>query len=120
MGKAFRNPEKLQVVAIEVETSGFAKVRGVGAKIDSYIPDVAREDSNQLPLRLSNLIVETAKDAAPGEGLIVLHKSIGQTSSGKLFCIEYFREPTSLVAILWGAHSFDVTKAGVQNLHGSF
>jgi len=64
--------------------------------------------------------VKTSQHATLGEGLVVLHKAIGEASGSEGMGIEYLREPAASIAVLLGAEAFYITQAGVENLHGSF
>lgn len=102
MGEAFGDPEELEfssvIAGFQVEASPFTEARRTPAKINGDIPDVAGEDANELPLRLSELVVEPAEDALGGEGLIVLGKLRRQAKGSECRRIEDFCEPTATIA----------------------
>jgi len=64
--------------------------------------------------------VKTSQHATLGEGLVVLHKVIGEAGGSERAGIEDFGEPATLVTILLWAEALYVAQAGVKNLHGSF
>jgi hypothetical protein len=82
VGEAFRDPKELKIVlgrvGFQMEPGPFAEVGRVGAEVDSDVPDVAREDPDELALGLAKLVVKTAKDALDGERLVVLNELGGQ------------------------------------------
>lgn len=78
VGKAFGNPEELQLVSgglgFQMESGPSAEVGGFAPKIDRHVPNMAGENSDELGLRPAELIVKAAKYSFDREGLIVLHK----------------------------------------------
>ena len=78
------------------------------SEIDSYIPDVARQDSDELSLGLAKLIVEAAKDATYGKRLIVLYKVVREADGGESGCVINFSEPTATISKALGLDQFDV------------
>lgn len=82
MGEPFGDPEELEVVAwglsFQMESCPFSEVWRVAAEIDGDVPDMAGEDTDEFALRPGELVVETAKDAFNGEGLIVLNELGGK------------------------------------------
>jgi hypothetical protein len=70
-------------LGFEVESSPFAEVGRVAAEVDGDVPDVAGENTDELALGLAELIVQAAKDALTGEGLVVLDELGGKACGGK-------------------------------------
>jgi hypothetical protein len=87
VGKAFRDPEELELVAwrfgSQVESGPLPEVRGVAAEIDGDVPDVAGEYADELALGPGELIMQAAEDAFNRERLIVLDELGGKTGGGK-------------------------------------
>ena len=81
VGEAFRDPKELKIVlcrlGFQVKAGPLAEVRGAAAKVDRYVPDMAREDADELTLRFSKLVVKAAKDSFDGKGLVVLDELCG-------------------------------------------
>ena len=88
VGEAFGDPEELEVVVrglgFEVKAGPFAEVGGVATEVDGDVPDVAREDADELALGFAELIVQAAKDTFDRERLIVLNELGGE--AGCLKC----------------------------------
>jgi hypothetical protein len=57
-----------------VETGPFAEAWGTGAEIYCDVPNVAGEDTDELSLRSSELVVEASEDSLGGERLVVLNE----------------------------------------------
>jgi hypothetical protein len=106
VGEALGDPEELEIVVhgvgFEVEAGPLAEVRGVAAEVDGDVPDVTREDADELALGLAKLVVKAAKHALDGEGLVILYKLSGEAGGLECCLIEYFREPTSTIPIALG------------------
>lgn len=87
MGEAFGDPEELKFVVrrlrFEVETGPFAEVRRVGAEIDGDVPNMTGEDADQFALRLTELVMQPAKHAFDGEGLVILNESCREAGVGE-------------------------------------
>jgi hypothetical protein len=87
VGEAFGDPEELEFVVggfgSEVEPCPFTEIRGVAAKIDSDVPDMAGENADELALRLTELVVQAAEHAFDGERLVVLNELGGKSGCGK-------------------------------------
>jgi len=87
VSEAFGDPEGLEVVVrglgFEVESSPFAEVRRVAAKINGDVPDMAGEDADELALGLAELVVQATEYAFDRERLIVLNELRGKTGGGK-------------------------------------
>ena len=87
MGKAFGDPEELEVVGwglgFEMESGPFAEVRRVAAQVDGDVPDMAGEHADELALGLAELVVEAAENTLAGEGLVVLDEVGGKSGCGK-------------------------------------
>jgi len=87
VGKTFRDPEKLKLVAwrfgLQVESRPLPEVRGIAAEIDSDVPNVAGKDADELALGLDELVMQASEDAFSGEGLIVLDELGGKAGGGK-------------------------------------
>lgn len=120
VGKAFGNPEAVEFFCVEVNANPAAKLRGVRSDINRNVPDVSGQNAHQLPLRLLELVVETAENPLSGEGLIVLNKQSWDTGGGEVVGIEDFREPTAIVAVLLEVNSFYIAQRCWTYLHGSF
>jgi hypothetical protein len=101
VGKAFGDPEELEIIVrglgLEVEAGPLAEVRGVPPEVDGDVPDVAREDADELTLGLAKLVVKTAQHALDGEGLIILDELSGEAGGLECCLIEYFCEPTATI-----------------------
>jgi hypothetical protein len=71
VGEAFGDPEELDFVGgglgFEVKAGPFAEVGRVAAEIDSDVPDMAGEDSDEFALWFAELVVQAPKDAFDGE-----------------------------------------------------
>jgi hypothetical protein len=78
MSKAFGNPKHLEFTCIaarfQVKTLPFAKVRGAATDVDGDVPDMAGEHTDELALRLSELVVQAAQNTSCGGGLIILNE----------------------------------------------
>jgi hypothetical protein len=87
VGKAFRDPEELELVAwsfgSQVESRPLPEVRGVAAEIDGDVPDVAGEYADELALRAGELVMQAAQDAFNRKRLIVLNELGRKTGGGK-------------------------------------
>ena len=87
MGEAFGYPEELKVVAgglgFEVESGPSAEVGGVAAKVDGDVPDMAREDADELALGLAELIMQATEYAFDRERLVVLNELCRKAGCGK-------------------------------------
>ena len=123
MGKAFRDPEGLEFSifrqGFKVESGPLAEIGRVAAEIDGYIPNVAGEDADELPLRLAELVVKSAEDALSGKGLIVLNELTRESGGREGTLVENFREPTATIAKAPGLNQFDIEQRGIKNLHPS-
>src|SRR6185437_6029877 len=75
------------------------------------------ENANELPLRLNELIVKSAKDAASGERLVVLDEVGGEACCRKGGLAVHFRKPASIVAKAFRLNKFDIKQRGIQNQH---
>ena len=121
VGEAFGDPEELQVVArglsFQVKAGPPSEVRRVAAEVDGDIPDMTREHTDEFALRPGELVVQAAKDAFDGEGLVVLNESGGKTGRGKGGLVEYLCEPAATISEALGLNEFDVFERRVQNLH---
>ena len=121
VGEAFGDPEELQVVArglsFQVKAGPSSEVRRVAAEVDGDIPDMTREHTDEFALRPGELVVQAAKDAFDGEGLVVLNESGGKTGRGKGGLVEYLCEPAATISEALGLKKFDVFERRVQNLH---
>ena len=87
VGKAFRDPEELEVLAprlsFEVEAGPFAEVGGVPAEIDGDVPDMPGEDADKFALGLVELVMQAAEHALDGKGLVVLDELFRKPGGGK-------------------------------------
>jgi hypothetical protein len=87
VGEAFGDPKELEAVVrgrgLEVKSGPFAEVGGVAAEVDDEVPDVTREDADELSLGLDELVVQAPEDAFRGEGLVVLDEAGGEAGGGK-------------------------------------
>ena len=121
MGEAFRDPEKLDIVGgrlgLEMKSCPFAKLWRIAAEIDGDVPDMARKGSNQLSLRLAELVVQASENAFSRKGLVVLYELTGQTGGEKCRLVEYLGEPTATISEALGLNESNVTKWGGQHLH---
>src|SRR5207302_9117303 len=66
------NPRHLLGEAFQVEAHPVAEGAGALAQVHRDIPDLAERDANQLPLRLTDLVVKTAQDVLAGARMVVL------------------------------------------------
>lgn len=123
MGKSLRNPQHFQITVhrarFQVEDSVAAKVRRIAAEIDGDVQNVPVEYTHQLSLRLAQLVVQTAQDAARRKRLIILHKVGGEASGGKFLSIEDLGKPPAFIAEAAGPDDFDVTQRSIKDLHPS-
>lgn len=82
MGKPFGNPEQLElagcIARLQMEARPLPELGGIAAKVNGDIPDVAREDSNELALGFTKLIMQATENSLCGEGLIILHELGGE------------------------------------------
>jgi hypothetical protein len=87
VGKAFRDPEELELVArsfgSQVESRPPSEVWGVAAEIDGDVPDVTGEYADELALRSGELVMQPAEDTFNRKRLIVLDELSGKTGRGK-------------------------------------
>ena len=117
MGKAFGNPEELELAVVveglEIEGGPAAEVGRVTTEIDGYIPDVAGEDANEFALRMTQLVVEPAENAACGKRLIVLSEDRRKTEGGEGVRIKKLSEPAALVAVAPGLQDFHIAQGGL-------
>lgn len=117
MGKAFGNPEELEfaviVKGLEVKRGPTPEIGRVSTEIDGNVPDVAGEDADELPLRMTELVVETAQNAARGKRLIVLGEGGGKTKRNKGVSVKDFSEPAACVAVALGLQDFYIAQGGV-------
>src|SRR5262245_47356233 len=68
------NPGHVLGLAGEGEVGPAAEGGRAPAQGDGAVPDLAPGDADQLSLRLADLVVQAAHDAAPGMGVVVLHE----------------------------------------------
>jgi hypothetical protein len=117
MGKPFGNPEEFEfavaIAGFEIEGSPATEVGRVAAEIDGDVPDVTREDADELSLRMAELIVETAEDATCGKRLVVLGEDRREAECRKSIHIENFGEPTASVAVTRGLQDFYIAQGGI-------
>ena len=117
MGEALGDPEHFELAVIvsglEIEASPAAKVGGFAAQVDGDVPDVAREDTDQLPLGVTELVMKAAEDATSRERLIILGECVGQIKRDEGVGVEYFGEPASGVAMPLWLQNFDVAQRGI-------
>ena len=113
VGEAFRDPEKLDIVGgrlgLEMKSCPFAKLWRIAAEIDGDVPDMAGKDSNQLSLRLAELVVQASENAFSRKGLVVLYELTGQTGGEKCRLVEYLGEPTATISEALGLNESNVT-----------
>lgn len=121
VSKTFGDPERLEISGIrewlEVKASPLAEVGRATAKIDGDIPYMAGEYADELPLGFAELIMESAKDALGGEGLVVLNELGGKVGLREGSLIEDLCEPAAIIAKTFGLNKFDVEQRGIEDLH---
>jgi hypothetical protein len=121
VGEALGNPEEFEfafgVTRLQVKAGPLAEVRRISAEVDGDVPDAAGEDTHELPLRLTDLVMETAKDTLRGKRLVILRERVGQTGSAICGGIEDFCKPAALIAMAFGLNQLYVTQRRFSNLH---
>lgn len=121
MGKAFGDPEKLEITAVayrlKVEARPPAKLGRVAAKIDSDVPDVSRENTNEFSLRQTKLVVESAEDPLAGKRLIVLGELGRKTCQPISLAVEDLGKPPSVISESTFVNQFNVLQRRSENLH---
>ena len=117
MREAFGNPEELEftlvIAGFEIERGPTAEVRRVATEVDSDIPDVAGEDADEFSLGMTELVVETAENAAGGKRLVVLSEGRGKSERGEGVGIENFSEPAARVAVAFRLQDFYIAQGGI-------
>ena len=117
VGEAGGDPEELERIWAEVESGPLPEVGGLGAQVDGDVPDMAGEDANELSLGLFELVVESAKDALGGTGLVILDEAGGQIERGKRILVINFSEPTATIPMATGLDELNVLQRSVDKGH---
>ena len=121
VSEALRDPEELELSGLgqwpQVEPGPFAEVRGVAAKIDRYIPDMAGEDPDEFALGLTKLVMKPTKNSPGGERLVILNEFSRKTGGSEAILIEYFGKPAAIIAKTLRLHQFDVKQRGIEDVH---
>ena len=78
---------------------------------------MAGEDADEFALGLLELVVEAAKDALGGEGLVVLDEVGGEILGGEGILVKNFCKPTATISEELGLNQFDSLQWGVNDLH---
>lgn len=114
MGEAFGNPKELEfafvITRFEMETCPSPKVARVAAEIDGDVPDVARENTHEFPLRVAELVMKAAKYTTCGERLIVLREGVRKTKRYKSVGVEDFSKPSPCVTVTLGLQNFYIAQ----------
>lgn len=117
MGEALGDPKELEWIGLEVEAFPFAEVWGIGAEIDCDVPNMAGKDANELPLRLSELIMEAAEDTFGRERLVILDEMSRQMEGGEPFLVINFCEPAATISETLGFQQLEIPDGSVLYLH---
>jgi hypothetical protein len=114
VGEALWDPQKLEfalgIIRLEIEAGPASEVGRVTTEIDGDVPDVPGEDANEFALRMTELVVKAAKDAADREGLIVLREGVREIERGKGVCVEDFGKPAAGVSMAFRLQDFYITQ----------
>lgn len=117
MRKAFGNPDELEfalvIAGFEIERGPTAEVGRVATEINSDVPDVAGEDADEFSLGMTELVVETAENAAGGKRLVVLSEGRGKSERGEGIGIKDFSEPAARVAVAFRLQDFYIAQGGI-------
>lgn len=121
VGEAFGDPKGLNLALVgerlKVEAGPFTEVGGVAAEVDGHVPDMAGEDTDELSLGLTELIVKAAENTFGGKGLVILHEAGRKPALSEGILIEDLSEPPAIVAKTFRLYKFDIKQRGIQNEH---
>lgn len=121
VGKSFGNPEELEVAVVgkrcEMKAGPAAEVRRAGAEVEGNVPDVARQNADELALGFPELVVQAAEDTLAGERLIVLDELAGETPGREGGGVEHFGKPAPVILEAARLQQFDSRERGFKDLH---
>jgi ATP-dependent DNA helicase RecQ len=118
VGKAGGHIELALVVRGQHDRNGLAKGRRAAPDVDGDIEDFALQDIDQLALGVGILEMQTAQDAAPGVGEIVLDEARGQAGLDIARLVPGFHEKAAGVAEDARFENDDTGDGSFYALHG--
>lgn len=74
MRKTFWNPELSTVLSRKRDTSPLTERRGAAPEVDCHIENFTDNNSNELSLRISDLVMQAAQDVARRSRMVVLNE----------------------------------------------
>ena len=97
MRKSRRDPHGAQLRVVQKNADPATKCRGSSPDICGHVEDLPPHDANQFPLRMLELIVETAQHAPARSAVIVLHETNGQPRICERYLVKGLKEKTAVV-----------------------
>ena len=101
----------------QMETGPFSKFLGLTPKVYGNVPDMSGDHAHKFPLRFTELVVKSAKDAPARKGLILLNE-VRRKSCGRIVArLKCLGEPTALISMLLELNELHITELRVDNFH---
>ena len=119
MRKTLRSPELALVLRRNDRSRPLAKGWRAFSNINDDVEDLAGDDTDQLSLRLFDLVMQAPQNVFRGAGMIVLHERRAQP--GLLLeeaKVEAFEEEATVVTEHFWFDDQDLGEGGVDDLHG--
>ena len=118
MRKLRRNIDLQPVRLAEQGPHPLTKRRGATAKIDRDIEDLATNSPHQLPLGVTDLIVQASQRSTNRPGMVVLDELAGQARFLEARLVIRLHEKTARVLEQPGLNQYDPSQGRGGDLHG--